>query len=101
MEYFKHLFIRPLFEKLAKKNQFLLGLIRSIQHPELHQINMEPLRIDQLLKRVIRKSSNFIDIGCYIGSMLSEIVHLSPSGTHLGFEAIPIRYICSKGNFQK
>lgn len=42
-----------------------------------------------LLKRVLRHSSNCIDIGCHKGEIMDEILELSPAGKHFGFEPIP------------
>lgn len=42
-----------------------------------------------MLAQVLRPDANCLDIGCHLGSMLSEIVRLAPRGNHIAFEAIP------------
>lgn len=88
-EYFTRLLIRTPFEKPVKRMQFILNLRQRLKQPELHEIYMEPLRIEQVMQRVIGISSNCIDIGCYLGSVLSEIIQFSPYGSHMAFEPIP------------
>src|SRR5215475_9890377 len=41
------------------------------------------------MSRILTKSSNCIDIGCYKGSFLSHIIHHAPQGHHYAFEPIP------------
>jgi FkbM family methyltransferase len=43
----------------------------------------------EIMSRILTKSSNCIDIGCYKGSFLSHIIHLAPQGHHYAFEPIP------------
>ena len=35
-----------------------------------------------LMKRCLRKNSNCVDVGCYEGSVLREILKLAPEGVH-------------------
>lgn len=42
-----------------------------------------------ILKRVLKKDSVAIDIGCHKGEILKEILRLAPEGRHLAFEPIP------------
>jgi FkbM family methyltransferase len=42
-----------------------------------------------VMKRCLSKDSNCVDIGCYRGSILREIVRLAPNGTHYAFEPLP------------
>lgn len=88
-EYLAHLTIHTPFEKPLKKIQYLLDFMQQRKHPELHEIYMEPLRIQQVMQRLVGNSSNCIDIGCYLGSVLSEILQLSPHGSHIAFEPVP------------
>ncbi len=88
-EYLKHLLIRTPFQRPAQNIQFMIDYRRGRKHPELDEIYREPLRIKQVMQRVIGNSSNCIDIGCYLGSVLSEIIRLSPHGSHIAFEPIP------------
>jgi FkbM family methyltransferase len=42
-----------------------------------------------LLACILREDSNCIDIGAHTGSVLSEMVRISPHGSHIGFEPLP------------
>jgi len=91
MEYIKHLLIRTPFEKPAQKLQELLKFRRRSQHPELGEIYMEPLRMEQAMQRILFDSANCLDIGCHLGSMLSDILRLAPKGDHIAFEPTPYK----------
>ncbi len=45
-----------------------------------------------IIKRVCKKDSNCLDIGCHKGEVLDIIVHHAPYGHHFGFEPIPSMY---------
>lgn len=45
--------------------------------------------ISQIMSRVLTQNSNCIDIGCHSGSILSQMLSLSPFGIHYAFEPIP------------
>lgn len=51
------------------------------------------LKYDRLTKKIFEQTltgnSNCIDIGCHKGEVLDEILKLSPTGNHIGFEPIP------------
>ena len=42
-----------------------------------------------LLACILRADSNCIDVGAHTGSVLSEMVRISPHGSHIGFEPLP------------
>ena len=42
-----------------------------------------------VMKKVIRPTSNCIDVGCHEGEMLKFMLELAPSGTHFAFEPLP------------
>jgi len=44
----------------------------------------------EVMRRVLKRNSNCIDVGCHEGSILREILRFSPEGTHFAFEPIPI-----------
>jgi FkbM family methyltransferase len=57
----------------------------------------------KVMKRVIKKDSNCIDVGCHQGSILREILSFAPKGTHFAFEPLPKMYqglLESFGNIQ-
>ena len=43
----------------------------------------------QIIKRVCKRDSNCIDIGCHKGEVLDIIRHTAPNGKHFGFEPLP------------
>jgi FkbM family methyltransferase len=60
---------------------------------KLHLDVTNNIRYDRLtemiLKIVIQKSSNCIDIGCHTGEILNHLLKLAPEGQHYAFEPIP------------
>jgi FkbM family methyltransferase len=69
-----------------------VGLVwQRWRHPELRDLLDESRQIDQLLKRVISDQMNCVDVGCHLGSMLSEIVRLAPRGRHIAIEPVPYK----------
>jgi FkbM family methyltransferase len=60
------------------------------RNPEMLEIHLEHDRIIELLNETIVDGTNCIDVGCHLGSMLSEIVRLSPHGRHIAVE--PLAY---------
>lgn len=55
---------------------------------------------NQIMKQVINKNSNCIDIGCHKGEMLQKIVQIAPNGNHFAFEPIPFMFQKLKNQFQ-
>lgn len=45
-----------------------------------------------VMKKVLKKDSNCLDIGCHKGEVLDQIIKFSPDGKHYGFEPIPEYY---------
>jgi FkbM family methyltransferase len=56
--------------------------------------------ISAVMKRILRKDSNCIDIGCYRGTILREMMKYAPNGTHFAFEPIRENYNYLINNFQ-
>lgn len=46
----------------------------------------------QVMDRVLKPNSNCIDVGCYKGDMLREMIRRSPYGRHFAFEPNPHQY---------
>jgi FkbM family methyltransferase len=88
-DYLKHLLIRTPLEAPAQWARDRLLSFKSWRRPDLAEVYVEPARIHEALRRVIREDSNCIDVGCHIGSMLSTMVKLAPRGRHLAFEPVP------------
>jgi FkbM family methyltransferase len=45
-----------------------------------------------IMKKVIQKNSNCIDVGCHKGEIMRKIWSLAPRGTHYAFEPIPYMF---------
>jgi FkbM family methyltransferase len=71
-----------------------------MRHPELREIFMEEHRfIDRAFDRLICRDSNCVDIGCHIGSVLSEFCKRAPDGHHVAVEAVPEKAAWLKRKF--
>ncbi|MBV9385174.1 MAG: FkbM family methyltransferase [Chroococcidiopsidaceae cyanobacterium CP_BM_ER_R8_30] len=73
--------------------------MQTRKQPELTDLFQEPVRIEQMMPRLLYKSSNCIDIGCHLGRMLSTILRLAPQGHHLAFEPLPHKALWLKRKF--
>ena len=51
--------------------------------------DLETLRV---MDRALRAGSNCIDVGCYKGDMLREMLRRAPTGRHYAFEPIPEKF---------
>src|SRR5438132_12398776 len=47
----------------------------------------------RVLMATLRPNSNTVDVGCNRGSILREILQLSPNGRHFAFEPIPSLFV--------
>ncbi len=45
-----------------------------------------------IMKIILEKDSNCIDVGCHKGEMLDLMLKFSPDGAHHGFEPIPVLF---------
>jgi FkbM family methyltransferase len=74
----------------------LKEIVRSILiflHLDLTK-NLEYDRLTNLImKRVIRRDANCIDIGCHKGEILQAILKYAPDGRHFAFEPIPYLFL--------
>lgn len=46
----------------------------------------------EIMRRVLRTDSSCIDVGCYRGQILREMLRLAPAGQHIAFEPVPANY---------
>jgi FkbM family methyltransferase len=46
----------------------------------------------EIMRRVLRADSSCIDVGCYRGQILREMLRLAPAGHHIAFEPVPSNY---------
>ncbi|MCC6697377.1 MAG: FkbM family methyltransferase [Candidatus Hydrogenedentes bacterium] len=89
MDYLKHLIIRtPLYGALSRLRH-AINFWERRKHPGLRHIHDEPAYIDTMLRRVVNESSNCVDVGSHLGSMLVQMLRLAPRGEHVAFEALP------------
>jgi FkbM family methyltransferase len=89
--YFKQLLIRTPLEGVAKEIRNAFQGLKVLRHPGLREVYLEEGRIDRALRRIIKPTSNCIDVGAHIGSSLSYIVRLAPEGKHIAFEPLPTK----------
>ncbi|MEO1799103.1 MAG: FkbM family methyltransferase [Cyanobacteria bacterium J06629_2] len=90
-DYLKHLLIRTPLQEPARKLQGLSQLKRQVQHPEMKEIYRESERIETWLRQIIQPTSNCIDIGCHLGTMLERMLKYAPQGHHFAFEPTPYK----------
>ncbi len=74
---------------VAEAIRSLQRLPHRLRHPELAELHREPGRMAELMRRLIRRETNCIDVGAHLGSVLREIVRLAPGGHHLAVEPVP------------
>lgn len=90
-EYIKHQLIGTPLEKVALQLRDLTEWPMRLKHPELKEVFLEGNRIETALTRMIQDSTNCIDIGSHLGSMLSFMKQLAPKGQHIAIEPIPYK----------
>lgn len=90
-EYLKHVLIRTPLEAPAMQIQHFITAKTQQKNPQLQEIYKESERLQEVLHRFIKPSSNCIDIGVHLGSLLSEIIRIAPQGHHLAFEPTPYK----------
>jgi FkbM family methyltransferase len=88
-ERLKSLLVRTPAEAPLKALRAAWELRHLRERPELHAIYTEGMVIDRVLARIVQPDSNCVDIGCHIGSTLSQLLQLAPRGSHTAFEPIP------------
>jgi FkbM family methyltransferase len=88
-DYLKHLLIRTPFEAPALRVQLFLDRLRLSSVPELRALSLEPEMMLRVVQRSLSYSSNCVDIGAHLGSMLSCFLRTAPCGRHFAFEPTP------------
>jgi FkbM family methyltransferase len=89
IEWMKAAVVRSPLEKPARRARTILQLPRLLRHPELYEVWIEESRIERLIVSVVGESSNCIDVGSHLGSILSLFLKQAPRGRHLAFEPNP------------
>jgi FkbM family methyltransferase len=75
-------------EPLARKFQAALGLGYGASELS-REYDAQTLEV---MKLVLRKDSNAVDVGCHQGAILRDILRVAPGGTHFAFEPLPTMY---------
>ena len=84
----KQWFVRTPLESPLKWLRMTAQLPWRLRHPELHDIYLEGVRIENFLKDALAPDSNCIDVGAHLGAVLSAIVRRAPLGSHYAFEPV-------------
>src|SRR4051794_5682964 len=75
----------------AEGLRWVKGLPHRCKHPELRELYLEGRRMKALMERTITPGMNCIDIGCHLGSVLHDMIGLSPGGRHIAVEPLPYK----------
>ncbi|NES82044.1 MAG: hypothetical protein F6K10_11900, partial [Moorea sp. SIO2B7] len=81
----KELLIGTPFEPVARS---IVDLIKPPSQKILTS-RKDDTYVYQIMKRILGKSSNCIDVGGNMGSVLTKICQLAPLGHHYAFEPLP------------
>ncbi len=76
------------FEAPLMQARWLLGFVEHWKHPELWDIHLDDRRFPAVLKRLLKKDSCCVDVGAHIGSFLSLLTKIAPTGRHIAIEPI-------------
>jgi FkbM family methyltransferase len=89
VDWIKHAIVRTPLEGPAKAMRRAFQCVSLLKHPELYEIQVEEARIARLVAKVVRESSNCVDVGSHLGVILSLFLKHAPRGRHLAFEPNP------------
>lgn len=93
-EYVAHLFINTPFEKYAlglRKIKKTIMKFKHQKHPKLEKLRRELSLTPLVMQRLIQDPMNCVDVGAHLGSVLSQILKLSPHGNHIAIEPVPYK----------
>jgi len=68
---------------------FVATKCASAEEDKNRQYDIQTLEV---MKRILHIDSNCVDVGCHQGSILREMLHFAPKGTHFAFEPLPEMY---------
>jgi FkbM family methyltransferase len=88
-ERLKQAVVRTPLEGIAKFARRIAGAPALLRHPELRELWLEEARMGRLIAKVLRDSSNCVDVGAHLGINLSQFVRRAPRGRHMAFEPNP------------
>lgn len=98
-EYVSHSMIGTPLEIAALQLRRLIIAWNQFKNPEIREIFLESTRMKQVIDRAVNDSTNCIDVGCHLGSMLKNIQRRSPKGQHIGIEPVPYKAAWLKQKF--
>ncbi len=90
-EWIKHRVIGSPLQRPAESLRHLATLPKRLRHPELRDIFLEGRRASVVIGRSVTEGMHCLDVGCHLGSVLSEFVRHSPSGQHIAIEPLPYK----------
>lgn len=76
--------------KLGVDNQ--LRKVRAAIHPIYRREYLDSQNLTLLMAFALKEDANCIDIGAHSGSVLAEMLRLSPQGQHIAYEPLPTYY---------
>lgn len=93
----KHL-LRRLMVNATTNTPFehaLRAAYRRLSHSQNARYDRE---LTRLMARALQADSNCVDVGCYRGDILREMIRLAPRGSHIAFEPVPenFRYLTAQ-----
>ena len=90
-EWLKHRVIGSPLHRPAEFFRELATVPKRIRHPELRDILLEGPRTRAVIANTVQDEMNCLDVGCHLGSVLSEFVRHSPRGKHTAVEPLPYK----------
>jgi len=75
----------------AEALRHLSNLPKRLRFPELNDIFQEGPRAHQVIAETVTDGMHCVDVGCHLGSVLSEFTRLSPTGNHTAIEPLPYK----------
>jgi FkbM family methyltransferase len=91
----------PLETPLVALKNYLDAIRGRKRNPDLALAEGEEEAIHVVLRKMLSRTSNCIDIGCHLGSVLHELTVIAPEGQHMAFEPTPIKAGWLKRKFPK
>jgi len=78
---------------------FLKNLLVKFQLPLTRNLRYD-IYTKKIIRKVLRKNSSAIDIGCHKGEILDEILRFAPNGKHFAFEPLPHLFEFLKSKYE-
>lgn len=99
--FIKSRLVGTLFDEPAKQIRWYSQALQRQRHPELWELYLEDYRLALVLQRLLRPESCGVDVGCHIGSFLTQLIKYAPQGRHIAFEASAIKSRWLKARFPR